>query len=455
MSEILHFYHINDFHSHFENWPRICNFLKKRKELHTDTGEEFLLVDLGDHMDRWHPYTEATLGKGNVKLLNEAGFQYAAVGNNEGITLPHIALDSLYKEANFKVLAANLYEVDGRRPKWLLPYAIHNTNKGTRIGLVGLTAYFHAFYSELGWQVSEPFQELKHQLQDLKGKTDIIVVLSHLGLSEDERMAEDFPEIDIILGAHTHHILHEGKLSNQSLLCCAGKYGEFIGHVQVTIDKNQAVKKAAQLYDTNKLAYSHGEKEWEDTLFELGKSMLGEVVAVLPEKLSNDWFAPSVLPDLLCEALREWCDADCSFLNAGLLMSSLNKGPVTRAMLHFICPHPINPCTVTLTGSELKEVLLESRNEEWPHLQIKGFGFRGKIMGSMVYHGIEFKNNNSGGQLHVTINGNPIVPDQLYRLAIPDMFTFGNFFPGIRRSPDKRYYMPEFMRDLLAWKLKK
>ena len=49
----------------------------------------------------------------------------------------------------------------------------------------------------------------------------MIVVLSHLGINDDEKMAEDFPEIDIILGAHTHHVLHQGKLVNQysSMLC--------------------------------------------------------------------------------------------------------------------------------------------------------------------------------------------------------------------------------------------
>ncbi|PLS18079.1 bifunctional metallophosphatase/5'-nucleotidase [Bacillus sp. M6-12] len=456
MSEIIHFYHINDLHSHFENWPRICEFLEKRRELHSDTGEEFVLADLGDHMDRWHPYTEATLGKGNVKLLNEAGFHYAAIGNNEGITLPFKALDSLYKGANFQVLAANLYKEDGIRPQWSLPYAIHSTKKGTRIGLIGLTAYYHAFYGELGWQLSDPIEELKHQLQILKGETDMIVLLSHLGLHEDERMALEFPEIDIILGAHTHHILHEGKLINQTLLCCAGKYGEFVGHVQVVIGENQAIEKEAQLYDTNKFAYCNGEKEWEDNLFQKGKSMLGEEVTVLPENLSNDWFGPSDLSRLLCEALREWCHADCSFLNAGLLLSSLNKGPVTKAALHSICPHPINPCAVMLTGAELKEILQESRNKDWPHLQIKGFGFRGKIMGSMIYDGVEFIASNAGcHQQLITIDGCPIIHNKLYRLAIPDMFTFGNFFPEIRRSPNKKYYMPEFLRDLLAWKLKK
>ena len=35
-------------------------------------GETSFLVDLGDHLDRSNLYTEATLGKGNISMLNDA-----------------------------------------------------------------------------------------------------------------------------------------------------------------------------------------------------------------------------------------------------------------------------------------------------------------------------------------------------------------------------------------------
>ena len=147
MSEIIHFYHTNDFHSHFENWPRIVEFLKERRLLHQEMGDEAIFLDIGDHVDRWHPFSEGSLGKGNITLLNEAGYQYITIGNNEGITLPHDALDSLYEEADFEVLVANLYDENDVRPKWVTPYTIHTTEKGTRIAFIGVTAFFQKFYS--------------------------------------------------------------------------------------------------------------------------------------------------------------------------------------------------------------------------------------------------------------------------------------------------------------------
>ncbi|WP_028393693.1 bifunctional metallophosphatase/5'-nucleotidase [Bacillus cihuensis] len=456
MSEIIHLYHTNDVHSHFENWPRIAHFLQKRKNLHQETGEEILLLDIGDHVDRWHPYTEGTLGKGNVSLLNESGYQYVTIGNNEGITLPNEVLSTLYDQAEFKVLVANLYNKKRIRPKWAHPYFIHTTNHGTRIALIGVTAYFHKFYENLGWYLNEPFAELQKQLKAIHNQADFVVVLSHLGIHDDERMAAEFPEVDVILGAHTHHILHQGKMVGNSLLCGAGKYGQFVGHVEIELDANQSIiRKKAQLYDTNELEEAPNEDQWVENVRNAGEKELEDVIAILPEPIENDWFQPSPLPKLLCESLKEWTNADCAFLNAGLLLEALSRGPVTKGDIHRTCPHPINPCVIELNGAELKEVILQSRDEEWPHIQLKGLGFRGTIMGMMVYEGIDFVENDEGLIKKVMINGNELQADQTYKLAIPDMFTFGRFFPQIKRTEAKEYFMPEFLRDLLAWKLGK
>ncbi|MBK5485224.1 MULTISPECIES: bifunctional metallophosphatase/5'-nucleotidase [unclassified Peribacillus] len=456
MSEIIHIYHTNDLHSHFENWPRIDKFLKERRQLHQETGEEAIILDIGDHVDRWHPYTEGTLGKGNIELLNEAGYQYVTIGNNEGITLPHEALDSLYENAKFQVLAANIYNQNNERPEWALPYWIHTTAKGTKIAMIGLTAYFQKFYSAMGWELTEPFTELKTQLHKIKGEADAIIILSHLGIHDDERMAEDFPEIDVILGAHTHHILHQGKLVNNTLLCGAGKYGFFIGQVEMSVNEEMKVcKKRAILYDTNDLPELEDERSWIEEMYQAGGETLQQVAVNLPESLENEWFKVSPLTEILGEALREWSEADCTFLNAGLLLDGLPKGPVTKGDIHRICPHPINPCIVEVNGNELKEILMQSRNEEWPHIQIKGFGFRGKIMGVMHYDQIEFKEVTNGIVKEILINGEKLQPHKSYKLAIPDMFTFGHFFPSIQRSNRKDYLLPEFLRDILLWKLKK
>ncbi len=123
-------------------------------------------------------------------------------------------------------------------------------------------------------------------------------------------------------------------------------------------------------------------------LFIEGKNLLNEKVVDLSRNIIADPFNDSPLPSMLCDALREWCEADCAFLNAGLLLNGLKKGAVTRYDLLGICPHPINPCLVELPGRELKEVILQTLEDHWPHLQLRGLGFRGVVFGKFLYSGI-------------------------------------------------------------------
>ncbi len=449
MGETVHFYYINDLHSHFEHWNRIERFISGRRLLHNEGKEEMILTDIGDHVDRFHPYTEATLGKGNIALLNDLGCQYATIGNNEGITFSYDELNDLYEGAQFSVLVSNLYKKNGERPEWAVPYQIHETKHGTKIAMIGATAFFKVFYELLNWKVTDPYEEIKKAVDTLQDRCDAIVLLSHLGLEFDEQIAKQIPGIQIIIGAHTHHILHTGKLVDNTLLCGAGMAGRFVGHLEMHFDHTGKFLEAeTELYDMNKQDPVEGENAFAATLYEKGKTLLTQEVCQLEKPLQAHWFEDSPLGKILCDALVDWCQADCAFLNAGLLLGGLDKGKVTLYDLHRICPHPINPCVVELSGRELKEVILQSMDKEWPHLPIKGFGFRGRIFGKMIYSNISIRS-----QYEIYVNQEKLDLLKTYRLAIPDMFTFGFFFPSIKRSDNKTYYLPEFLRDLLKVRL--
>ncbi len=450
MKETIHLFHVNDLHSHFEHWNKIVTFMNKKQAAYEEAGDIVFKLDIGDHVDRFHPYTEGTMGRGNIQLLNEAGINGATIGNNEGITLPHDELDHLYDEAKFPVTVANLYKTDGNRPSWAKPYYIKVTPQGRRIAFFGVTAPFTQLYHLLGWSITDPFHEVERIVNELKGKADIIILLSHLGLPSDEIIAAKHPEISLIIGGHTHHILHSGKRINQTLLCCAGKYGMYVGHVELTIDEG-FISTRAELVDMRTDGLSIEDQTLANKLYELGEAALDETILTLEKPLKTDWFHDSDLPALLCQGLKEWCKVDIALLNSGLLLDGLDAKDVTKYDIHKICPHPINPCVLTITGEKLKQILNLTRNPDWPHLQVKGLGFRGKVMGSFVYDGVQLVDrDNQSSWLH---NGKEINPQKLYRVAIPDMFTFGHLFPEVREIENKTYLMPELLRDILAWKL--
>jgi 5'-nucleotidase len=447
--ENIYIYHTNDVHSHLENWPRISQFLTLKKEMHDEMDEDVFIFDIGDFIDRWHPYTEATKGKGNIDLLNESQYTAVTIGNNEGVNLPYDDLNQLYETAQFDVLLANLFQQDGTYPNWVKPYKIYHTRKGTKIGVIGLTAYFTHLYGLLGWKLTEPFTELKKWIEQLKAESDVIILLSHLGLHDDEELAAEFPDIDVILGSHTHHFLEKGKYVEKTLLGAAGKYGYYVGQVTLQLNNHKTIiKKEAILYDSSELPMVYDEPERIAEYYKKGKNQLNQKVTTLAKPLQNDFFHETEFSHLLCTAIREWCNSDCAMINAGLLLGPL-AGEVTVYDLLTICPHPINPCVIELTGYELEKVLWQTKDKSLKHREIKGLGFRGTVLGVFVYDRISFDNE------VIYINGQELDPAGNYTLALPDMFTFGHFFKDVLPQKEKKYYLPEFLRDILKWKLLK
>lgn len=446
MEELIHIFHTNDLHSHFDNWPRMTRFLKAERERLAALGETTYLIDIGDHLDRSDTFTEATLGKGVTELLNEAGYDVVTIGNNEGITLSHEELFHLYEEAKFDVVVGNLSSTDGVNPKWLKPYTIFTSQHGTRIGIIGVTASYPPFYNELKWNIDEPRSSVVQLVYLLKEKVDIILCLSHLGKTEDELLAQECPEIDVIFGAHTHHVFPEGQYVGNVLLTGGGKLGQYTGHLTLSYDRiiKKIVKKSDYLIDNTSLPIAHHEETFTNELFERGKNILDCPLFTTTTMYNREWFHYSRLSDLFAKAILEATGADCAMFNAGIFLDSIPKGSVSAFDMHKILPHPINLCVVEISGIELKEVFLQAQNEEWPLLELKGLGFRGVIFGKMLTYGFKM---NEHRQLFV--NNRLVKHDEVIRLVTLDMFTFGYFFPMFRHAK-KHYILPQFIRHVLA-----
>lgn len=453
MLKTFHIYHTNDLHSHFLHWPQIAAYFKDAKKDGRDRGEPVLQFDIGDHLDRFHPMTEGTAGAGNVRLLNALDYDAITIGNNEGITLTKEQLEHLYADANFPVLVANLFHRNGVRPARMKPYALFSLENGLTVGAIGMTIPFVTFYEPLGWEVRNPQDMLPELVREVKEKADFVVLLSHLGYSFDQQIARDLAEIDLILGAHTHHLLKQGVNVEGTTILQAGKFGNYVGEVHVTFDTESGQVEACEANSVSIEGYRTDEaaKKLLSALNEEARHALQTPVAELDEPLVVSWDEPSGFAALLAEALREWCDADIGMVNAGVLLESLPAGKVTKEDLHRVCPHPINPCKLTLRGNELLEVIRQSFTEEMQQREVRGLGFRGKILGAMAFDGLAIERKK--GRIDVVrINGMPLDPKSEYEVATLDMFTFGMIFPGFAEK-EKQYFLPEMLRDVLAWKL--
>lgn len=434
----LTIYHTNDIHSHLNEYARIQSYMASHRP---QLQHPSLYLDIGDHVDLSAPVTEATIGKKNIELLNQAHCDIATIGNNEGMTISHEALQNLYTDANFKVICANVFDEKGYLPNHITSSYVKEI-EGSRILFVAATAPFTPFYRALDWVVTDPLAAIKDEIEAHKGQFDILIVMSHVGVFFDEKLCQEIPEIDVIFGSHTHHYFENGEFNNGVLMAAAGKYGHFLGEVNLTIEHGKVSDKKAKLHPLDALPQveTHFEEE--------GKALLSEPVIDHHVKLLKKTDVITETSYLLAESVYEFTHADCTLVNAGLIVNSIEADKVTEYDIHRMLPHPINLVRVRLTGDELIKVIQKSQKQEYMHEHAQGLGFRGDIFGGYILYNLGFIESEN----RYFINGEEIQTDHQYTLGTVDMYTFGRYFPILKGLPTD-YIMPEFLRDIFKEKL--
>jgi 5'-nucleotidase len=456
----LRILHSNDIHSHFEQMPNIAAAFK---ELRASAGEEHTLtLDIGDHMDRVRTETEGSGGEANLEIMNETGYDAVTIGNNEGLTLSHETLSKLYgSQAQFKVLCSNLLDAaSGDFPQWGTPYHIIEKG-GIKIGLIGVTAYFPDFYQLLGWDIREPVSITADLVRVLRPRVDLIVVLSHLGLRSDQRMADEIQGIDLILGGHTHHLLEEPIQIGDTFVCAAGKFGQYFGIVDIEFEA--ATHKRISVHACIREVSTYPTDEHIAMLVHKHKSssakVLSQQVAYLEQELRADWYSESPLGNLLAAGIRKWTGAELALVNAGQLLEGLEPGVVSAGRLLEICPSPINPCRMLLTGARIWKALEESRMQEFMEKPLYGFGFRGKVLGTLNMDGMRVEYDPTAPAYskvqHVWVGEERLDPLKEYVVGTIDMFTFGIGFLTLSEGREIEYFLPNFIRDLIREELQK
>lgn len=453
--ENIHLFHLNDLHSHLNTWPPIVSFINKKRNETEEVGGTSFVFDLGDAVDRVHPLMEATDGQAMTRLLNKLHVDAVTIGNNEGIGSTKEILNHLYDEAQFPIILSNLIDAKtGNPPKWVRAFHLLKTKEGQKIGLFAVTVPLNMSYMPLGWHVEDPFDSISQMLELYAEFADTHILLSHMGLAFDREVAKLHPELDVIIGAHTHHLLPNGERVGDTLIAAAGKFGEYVGEIKLEMENGSVRTSKAYVHSTASFPIRHEEQSESIQYEELGRQLLTEVeIARLDQTFEIQWNACSECVHLALQAICEYAHTEASMLNAGLFMRPLLEGIVTQNDLHESMPHPMRIVRVTLKGDELIAFLKDVQIKK-THLQdkqVSGIGFRGKILGKICFSGIKFEDTT-----HTWLWKNePIDLDIFYTLATVDHFVFADYFPILKNNADNEILFPYFLRDVIGQYVKK
>lgn len=452
-NEKLYIYHTNDIHSDLTYWPRLANELREKRTIREENGDMVLAFDLGDASDRFNPLTEATNGQAITRLLNQGYYDAVTIGNNEGITNTKVELNQLYNEANFSVILTNLFDNEtGKIPNWADPYKVYETPWGARIGVFGLTTPLYHTYDKLGWKVTNPMKQAQEFYKNHQHEADFWILLSHLGINEDRFLSKLLP-IPLIIGAHTHHALHNGEIVAGTMLTGAGQFGNWLGEIVIGKEHDQMKVESVRLINTETdIDPVVNETAILQNYVNKGKKLLQkEELADIPKPFLHSWNEQNELAEITLDAIADFAGTDVVVLNAGLFMADIKSGVVTAIDLHQALPHPIRVMKCKIKGQHLVQFAKEIQRIDAKMINqpVKGFGFRGRVFGKMCLKGLSIENN------EVKWLGQSIVKDKIYEVATIDYFSFLPFLNTLNAHSEQEFLFPEFLRTIVGNYLKK
>ena len=246
--------HTNDTHSQIESFTDkemgIAGGILKRDAVISQSRNNTsnsILVDAGDFV-QGTPYFNFYKGEVEILMMNKLGYDVATLGNHEFDNGPKMLADMLRK-ANFKIVCSN-YDFTGTDLDKLVEKTIIIDKAGLKIGFIGIGVNPKGLIDSKnfeGIKYLDPVETMNKYSSELKSQgCDYIVVLSHMGIFEDDDkgdilLAKESKDVDLIIGGHTHTFMNGCKeIKNKSdkpvTVTQSGSKGAKIGKITVEFD---------------------------------------------------------------------------------------------------------------------------------------------------------------------------------------------------------------------------
>ena len=262
----------HDTHSHLNSFTTIVNGEKKEaggfaklKTLineHKKVNPDTLVLDGGDFSMGTLIQTVYDTEAAELRMLGQIGCDVTTLGNHEfdyqskgladmlnvaknsGVTVPSLVLCNVDWDA---MEEAGLSEGQKQIQSAFEKYQVRDyvvVQKGNIkiavLGVFGKDALVCAPTCELVWK--DPVKAAKQTVEKIKKKekVDMIACVSHSGTwddadkSEDEILAKEVPDIDLIISGHTHSQLDKPIQHGNTYIVSCGEYGKNLGTISMT-----------------------------------------------------------------------------------------------------------------------------------------------------------------------------------------------------------------------------
>jgi 5'-nucleotidase / UDP-sugar diphosphatase len=387
---ILTIIHTNDLHSHHEPYKangkqvggiaRMAGLIRKlRKE-----SPSALTVDAGDYFQGSAFYSQFK-GEVEIEVLNRIGYDIATLGNHEFDDGAENLAKQL-KNAKFEVISSNLDFSDEPELAAIVKPATIKEIDGEKIGFIGVTTPdLSGLTTSLGGVKLKAINDRWHEpvaaeVEKLTGEgIDKIVVISHCGFLKEKELAGRIPQIDAIIGGHSHTrlsrpviVAHENGSS--TTIVQTGCYARALGKLALAFDNRGHVDTARTNYQLIDIEHELPEdRDIKRYIAKMDKKLSPDRHIVIG-KAVEDFGAKSktgnsAIGSLICDAIRDSAkDLDTkasqtgliAFQNRGGIRGELQAGPITLSDLQQILPFSNRIVYATISGELLMRTLEHS-----------------------------------------------------------------------------------------------
>lgn len=467
----LSLYHINDLHGHLARFipqgedaliSRIAwQIQTQRKALAVCPDRALLFFSAGDDcigaiFDELLGTTPADFQMhAAYRLYSALGIDAACLGNHEFDIGFALLRESIQRDARFPLLAANVS--CPQLENVCHPAAIFVV-KGLRVGVIGLVTQAELNISDASCRVTNPVPVAQNLAALMRPYCDVLVILSHLGLSlasssipmqsaGDVELAQSLPRsgVHLIIGGHTHHSLNPQGLSPQNIvngipIVQAGSLGHFLGQVDLMVTPRGAVVTDARLLLTEKLPIDPDfDREFTQPVLDYVRCLLLQELGMVADDphLATDFvrsfFASTELSlaNFVTDALvsrLELTDhpVDLALVDASVLRRGLDPGgTLTFGDWFNIMPFADTLRIYHLTGRQLHDLLQDNAQRAnlpgEPHTE-RGFLHFSKALRYAILPGAPHSLRSQSRAVEMTVNGIPLEEqlDHKFRVAAPN-----------------------------------
>ena len=287
------------------------------------------------------------------------------------------------KQSTSKVLIGNLYNPDGT--SFADSYTIIEKD-GVKIGVIGMCTPNITKWDSVNLKdyiVTDPVEETKKIVKDLRDKVDILIATVHMGEENEydvpnsgaNDLANACPELDLIIAAHEHKLVEETYVNNV-LIVENKSSGATMSKVNIVVEKDKfGCKIVDRKAESIKISEYESDKELSKKLAPYNERakkeaniIIGELIGgnLVPEneiaEIPQAQIEPTSLIDLINEVQMYYTDAQVSSAALFNIDANLEPGKIKKSDTSLIYKYGNTLYKVQMTGKQLKKYIEWSAN---------------------------------------------------------------------------------------------